>query len=165
MPKLSRRRTVLAFALAVPLLAQACNRELQGHADVFLAALATDDYEKFKSVAGAELLTEVAEANFHDMSATYEAGIRKHAPNAAIVFDRFHVQRLAHDALDEVRREIVRELNGTPEGKDVKGMRWPLQRNEVNHTPKDEKRISTVITSASWSRKTSTSCFRLHSRG
>jgi len=80
-----------------------------------------------------------------DMSASYEAAIKKNAPNAKIVFDRFHVQRLAHDALDEVRREIVGELKGTAEGKALKGMRWALQRNEVNHTPKDKERISTVM--------------------
>ena len=80
-----------------------------------------------------------------DMSAAYEAAIKTNAPNAVIVFDRFHVQRLAHDALDEVRREIVRELKNTPEGKAVKGTRYSLQRNEVNHTPKDAERISTVM--------------------
>ena len=80
-----------------------------------------------------------------DMSAAYEAAVRKYAPNAEIVFDRFHVQQLAHHALDEVRREVVRELKGTAEGKAIKGLRWPLQRNEVNHTPKDQERISTVM--------------------
>jgi|GEM_PF-6569524 len=34
-----------------------------------------------------------------DMSAAYEAAIKKNAPNSVIVFDRFHTQRLAHDAL------------------------------------------------------------------
>jgi hypothetical protein len=44
-------------------------------------------------------------------------------------FDRFHVQRLAHDALDQVHRTEVRELKGTPEGNELKQARFPLQQN------------------------------------
>src|SRR5690606_39535468 len=44
-----------------------------------------------------------------DMSQAYVSAVRERAPNAQLVFDRFHVQRLAHDALDELRREKVRE--------------------------------------------------------
>jgi transposase len=80
-----------------------------------------------------------------DMSASYEAALRKHAPNAEVVFDRFHVQRLAHDALDEVRREIMRGLKGTPEGKAMKQSRWALQRNVENETPKDKAKLSAVM--------------------
>lgn len=100
--------------------------------------------ERFFQALGAERATKLETVSI-DMSAAYEAEIRKHAPNAEIVFDRFHVQRLAHDALDEVRREIVRELKGTPEGNALKRTRWSLQRNEVNHTPKDHERLSTVM--------------------
>src|SRR5665811_1493914 len=48
-----------------------------------------------------------------DMSQAYINALRACAPNARIVFDRFHVQRLAHDALDEVRRDQMRKLVGT----------------------------------------------------
>ena len=44
-----------------------------------------------------------------DMSQAYINAVREKAPNATIVFDRFHVQRLAQDALDELRRAEVRE--------------------------------------------------------
>ncbi len=100
--------------------------------------------EAFFAALGPERAAKLEHVSI-DMSATYEAAIKKHAPKAKIVFDRFHVQRLAHDALDEVRREVMRELKGTPEGKAIKRMRWALQRNEVNHTPKDKERISTVM--------------------
>ena len=43
------------------------------------------------------------------MAAGYEKAIEERLPQADIVFDRFHVQRLASDAFDEVRRTIVRE--------------------------------------------------------
>ena len=39
-----------------------------------------------------------------DMSAAYIKAVTEASPAAKIIFDRFHVQRLAHDAVDEVRR-------------------------------------------------------------
>lgn len=80
-----------------------------------------------------------------DMSGSYASALKKYAPNAEIVFDRFHVQMLAHDALDEVRREVVRTLKGAPEGKAVKKSRWALQRNEENHTPQDTAKLSAIM--------------------
>src|SRR5690606_3578779 len=44
-----------------------------------------------------------------DMAGGYKAAFKEHAPHVQITFDRFHVQRLAHDALDSVRRELWRE--------------------------------------------------------
>lgn len=43
-----------------------------------------------------------------DMSRAYIAGVGKHLPNAAITVDRFHVVKLANEALEEVRRAEVR---------------------------------------------------------
>ena len=43
-----------------------------------------------------------------DMSAAYIKAVTEASPHAQITFDHFHVQRLAHDALDEVRRAEVR---------------------------------------------------------
>jgi transposase len=43
-----------------------------------------------------------------DMSGAYIKAVTEASPNAQIIFDRFHVQRLAQDAVDEVRRDEVR---------------------------------------------------------
>jgi len=43
-----------------------------------------------------------------DMSRAYIAGVARHLPQAEITFDRFHVVKLANDALEEVRRAEVR---------------------------------------------------------
>ena len=43
-----------------------------------------------------------------DMSRACIAGVGKHLPEAAITFDRFHVVKLANEALEEVRRAEVR---------------------------------------------------------
>jgi transposase len=51
-----------------------------------------------------------------DMSPAYIAAATECFPNAAQTYDRFHVMKIANEALDEVRREDVREnpyLKGT----------------------------------------------------
>jgi len=79
-----------------------------------------------------------------DMSAAYESAVREHAPQAEIVFDRFHVQRLAQDALDEVRRAEFREHKGEPEGQALKGAMYSLRKRLWNVTASDQERIETV---------------------
>lgn len=76
-----------------------------------------------------------------DMAAGYIKAIRETLPHAEIVFDRFHVQRLAADAVDEVRRAVVRELAGTEQARTVKHLRWPLLRDGWNLQQEDQQRI------------------------
>lgn len=56
------------------------------------------------------------------------------APNAEICIDTFHVVAWATKALDEVRRDLWRRLNGTKAAKAVKGLRWVLLRSWDNLT-------------------------------
>jgi transposase len=44
-----------------------------------------------------------------DMSPAYIAAATEFFPNAAQTYDRFHAMKIANEALDEVRREDVRE--------------------------------------------------------
>lgn len=67
-----------------------------------------------------------------DMSKAYISAVSAAAPTAELVFDRFHVQRLAHDALDQVRRAEVREAPTTADRKALKGTRWQLLRRAWN---------------------------------
>ena len=67
-----------------------------------------------------------------DMSQAYRKAVREACPNATLVLDRFHVQRLAHDALDEVRRAEVRDATEPEAKRDLKKTRWPLQKNPWN---------------------------------
>jgi transposase len=78
-----------------------------------------------------------------DMSAAYIEAVTKAAPQAKLVFDRFHVQRLAHDALDEVRRAEMREHGKTtPEGRALKRSRWATQKNPWNLTQDEKAKLS-----------------------
>lgn len=79
-----------------------------------------------------------------DLSAGYDAVVRARAPNAKPVYDRFHVQRLAHDALDEVRRAEVRERKGQDDAESLKRTRWPLQKNQWNLSLAEHEKLAEV---------------------
>lgn len=49
------------------------------------------------------------EAAVMDMSAAYEAAVAQELPQAEVVFDRFHVSKVLHDAVDAVRKAEHRQ--------------------------------------------------------
>jgi transposase len=67
-----------------------------------------------------------------DLSAPFIKTVKQRAPQAIQVFDRFHVQKLANEALDEVRRGEVRQQVGSAAAKAVKQSRWALLKNPWN---------------------------------
>lgn len=79
-----------------------------------------------------------------DMSGGYMKAVKDRVPKAKIVFDHFHVQKLAGDALDEVRREMWRSLKGTDEGKAIKGMRFVLLKKRWNLHRHEYQRLYTL---------------------
>ncbi len=79
-----------------------------------------------------------------DMSGGYLAAIKERVPHAEVVYDRFHVQRLASDAVDKVRRELWRSLQGTEEGKAIKGTRYALLKNPWNLSDVERTKLSEV---------------------
>lgn len=79
-----------------------------------------------------------------DMAEGYIQAVRKHAPWAQIVFDRFHVQRLASDAVDEVRRSLVREEADREEKRAIKGSRFALLRNPWNLNLEERAKLAEI---------------------
>ena len=78
-----------------------------------------------------------------DLSAAYQKAVREALPGADIVFDKFHVAQLAQKALDEVRRELVRQL--APEQRStLKKTRWPLLRRPDTAPAEDEAKLSEI---------------------
>ena len=65
------------------------------------------------------------EAVAMDMSPAYWSAVLEHLPEAAIVFDRFHIAKLVNEKLDDLRRAMVREATG-PMQQTVKGVRYLL---------------------------------------
>lgn len=86
----------------------------------------------------AKLLTHVT----MDLSAAYRSAVATHAPQAELVFDRFHIQRLASDAVDAVRRGEVREANQLGEGKPLKRLRWLLLKKPSNLEAAETQRLA-----------------------
>jgi len=79
-----------------------------------------------------------------DMSGAYIDAVERGAPQAQIIFDRFHVQRLAQDALDQVRREQVRLLAGSDDAAALKRTRWALLKNPWNLSDVDSDKLAEV---------------------
>ncbi|MBD5641358.1 MAG: ISL3 family transposase [Desulfovibrio sp.] len=67
-----------------------------------------------------------------DLSAAYISAVLEHLPGVPLVFDHFHLVKLANDTLTETRRGLYHELKDKM-GKDVvKGMHWILLKNHEN---------------------------------
>lgn len=79
-----------------------------------------------------------------DMSGAYIKAVTKASPKARLIFDRFHVQRLAHDAVDEVRRAEVRALTSAADRSILKGVRFALQKNPWNLVRSERLKLTTL---------------------
>lgn len=75
-----------------------------------------------------------------DMSRAYIRAVETHLPDAAIVFDHFHVIKLLNDKLSDLRRALYREATDLLQKKVLKGTRWLLLKNpETLSTERREK--------------------------
>jgi transposase len=97
----------------------------------------------FFTELGAERCAQLRNVTL-DMSQAYVRSVREHAPQATIVFDRFHVQRLAHDALDQVRRALVAEHTNAEERQVLKKTRFVLQKNPENLSSSERRKLAQV---------------------
>src|SRR5580698_2560761 len=72
-----------------------------------------------------------------DMWAAYANLVKQHAPQAQILFDRFHIVKHLHDADEQVRRSEMRRLS-QKEKVPFKRSRWLLLKNpwNLNNDPK-----------------------------
>lgn len=70
-----------------------------------------------------------------------------HAPQAVICADPFHVVKLVTEALDEVRRDLWRQLRRLPDdrwAKDFKGARWALLKNPDDLTDTQTDQLTRI---------------------
>jgi len=82
-----------------------------------------------------------------DMSGAFIKSIEAKAPHAQIVFDLFHVLRLASEAVEEVRREMsshLRELDDPDAAVAVKQSRFVLLKNPWNLAPKEWDKLCAI---------------------
>jgi transposase len=79
-----------------------------------------------------------------DMWAAYANLVRQYAPQAQILFDRFHIVRHLNLALDEVRKSEMRRLT-QQQRVTFKRSRWLLLKNPWNLSQDQKDRLSTII--------------------
>lgn len=79
-----------------------------------------------------------------DMWAPYVAAFKARAEKAVLVFDRFHLVRHLNEAVDEVRRAMVRELKGD-ERAEMKGTRYLWLKNPWNLKVAERPRLAALL--------------------
>jgi len=82
-----------------------------------------------------------------DMSAAFIKSIEAKAPGARIVYDLFHVLKLASEAVDEVRRAKVRrlkDLDDPEEAAAVKKSRYALLKNPWDLSAKEWDKLAAI---------------------
>jgi transposase len=70
-----------------------------------------------------------------DLSPAYHQAVRKHLPQATVVFDRFHVVKLLNQKLTQLRRQLYRQATNDLKKNVLKGTRWLLLKNPENLDP------------------------------
>lgn len=78
-----------------------------------------------------------------DMWAVYIDAVQKRLSHAQLVFDRFHVVQHLSRAVDDVRREAWRKLDGT-ERSAFKATRWLWLKNPWNLRDDESRRLSAL---------------------
>lgn len=79
-----------------------------------------------------------------DMWSVYIDAVETHLPQAALVFDRFHVSQHLSRAVDEVRRQTWRQLQGA-EKVEFKHTRFLWLKNPENLAPHEHTRLSALL--------------------
>lgn len=102
-----------------------------------------DTLRAFFDELGPERAAKI-EAVTIDMSKAYIAAVSESVPGAQIIFDRFHVQKLVQEALNEVRRAEVRAAESTEERRELKNTRSALLKNPWNLTNIETQKLSTL---------------------
>ena len=79
-----------------------------------------------------------------DMSPAFISAVREHLPAADLVFDPFHVVKLMNEKIDQIRRDLCRELQDNAKAF-IKGNRWLLLKGAENlsTTPNPKKENKT----------------------
>ena len=79
-----------------------------------------------------------------DMWKAFRASTGRHAPQAAILFDKFHILRHLGEALDQVRRSEYARLAG-PQRRFIKGQRYTLLSHQENLTLEGRRALKKLL--------------------
>jgi transposase len=100
-----------------------------------------EDVRPFFELLGPERCGGI-EAVAMDMNAAYDLEVRRHCPDAEVVYDLFHVvAKYGREVVDRVRVDEANRLrDDKPARKVIKGSRWLLLRNRDN-IEREEDRV------------------------
>jgi transposase len=79
-----------------------------------------------------------------DMWKPFRAATKTYAPDASIIFDKFHILRHLSDALDEVRRKECSRLS-EQDRRFIKGQRYVLLSNQANLDVKGQTALALLL--------------------
>jgi len=79
-----------------------------------------------------------------DMWKPFRNATRSHAPQAAILFDKFHIMRHLGDALDKVRKSEYARLSGR-DRRYIKGQKYTLLSHRENLTLEGRQSLKTLL--------------------
>lgn len=101
---------------------------------------ALDDFWKLLGKRRAKRIKAVA----IDMGRSYIAAVKKHLPNALIVFDHFHVIKLVNETLDLLRRKVQSTLS-LENSAVIKGTKFLLLSNQEDLTEEKKNRLQQLL--------------------
>jgi transposase len=79
-----------------------------------------------------------------DMWKPFENATRQHAPQAAILYDKFHVLRHLNEAMDKIRKSEYYRLTGD-DRKFIKGQKYTLLSHRENLSTDGRKALKTLL--------------------
>jgi transposase len=105
-----------------------------------------EDVRPFFLALGAERGAQL-KAAVMDMNAGYELEVKTHCPNAAIVFDLFHViAKYGREVIDRVRVDRANELRSQRRQRQiVKSARWLLLKNRDSLRPGEDVELEELL--------------------
>ncbi len=80
-----------------------------------------------------------------DMWKAFRKATETQAPQAAILYDKFHVLRHLNDAMDQVRKAEYKRLTNRPDRKYIKGQKYVLLSHRENLSPDKRRQLQTLL--------------------
>lgn len=103
-----------------------------------------EDMDKFFAELGPKKTKHIRLAVM-DMWKAFRNSTNKHAPNAKILFDKFHIIKHLSEAMDKVRREEYNRVSETKEHSFIKGQRYTLLAHQENLTLEGRESLKKLL--------------------
>lgn len=80
-----------------------------------------------------------------DMWRAFRKATVTKAPNAVVLYDKFHILRHLNDAIDKVRKAEYKRLTNRPDRKFIKGQKYVLLSHRENLSPEKRRQLTTLL--------------------